>query len=61
MRSENRAVLIRDLKLVATVWTSGKVLFDLSFEVSLAPMPFEELLFGLMVLHLEFTQRKTHC
>lgn len=28
--SENLAVLIRDLKLVATVWTPGKSLFDLS-------------------------------
>lgn len=38
-----------------------KVLFDLSFEVPLASLPFEELLFGLMMLHLEFTQKKTHC
>lgn len=60
MSSEDLVVLIRDLKLVATVWTSGKALFDLSFEVSLAPMPFEELLFGLLMLHLEFTQKKTH-
>lgn len=58
--SSEELVLLRDLKLVATVWTSGKALFDLSFEVSLAPMPFEELLFGLLMLHLEFTQKKTH-
>lgn len=32
--SEDLVVLIRDLKLVATVWTLGKALFDLSFEVS---------------------------